>query len=61
VKNADPLKIEIFNLRSDLGEKNDVAAENPQIVAKAREIMRRAHVPSKLFPLGPIDEMGKQN
>jgi len=54
-KNADPLRIELYNLKTDIGEKNDVAAEHPEIVAKAREIMRRAHVPSRLFPLAPID------
>lgn len=55
-KNPDPLKIELFNLKSDLGEKRDVAAEHPELVAKARELMKDSHVPSKLFPLPPLDK-----
>ena len=57
--NPDPLRIELYNLKDDLGENTDVAANNSQIVAQAREIMRTAHVPSKLFPLVPIDPAAK--
>jgi arylsulfatase len=53
--NPDPLKIELYNLKDDIGESRDVAAEQPQIVERMREIMRTEHVPSKLFPLPPVD------
>ncbi len=53
--NPDPLKIELYNLRDDVGESRDVAAENPAIVARLRKIMETEHVPSEVFPLGPID------
>ena len=58
-KNPDPLKMELYNLKDDLGESRDVAAEHPDIVAKAREIMRTSHVPSRLFPLVPFEEAPK--
>jgi arylsulfatase A len=58
--NPDSLRIELYNLKTDLGEKNDVAADNPDIVAKAREVMRQTHVPSRLFPLTPIDGAPKK-
>jgi arylsulfatase len=58
-KNPDPLKIELYNLKDDVGERHDVAAEHPDIVTKAREIMRASHVPSKLFPLVPFEEAPK--
>lgn len=40
---------ELYNLRTDREEKINVAAQNPQIVQKIEEIMRRAHVPSAEF------------
>jgi arylsulfatase A len=49
------LKIELYNLASDIGETNDVAAEHPEIVAKIEEIMRREHTPSEVFPLPSVD------
>ena len=56
--NPDPLKIELYNLKDDVGESRDVAADHPEIVARIRAIMQAAHVPSKLFPMPPIDRQG---
>ncbi len=41
--------IELYNLKDDLGEKNNVAPEHPDIVAKIVQIMDEAHTPSKDF------------
>ncbi|HEX2855611.1 MAG TPA: arylsulfatase [Opitutaceae bacterium] len=38
--------IELYDLESDVGEKNDLAARHPEIVAQAGDAMKRAHVPS---------------
>jgi arylsulfatase len=54
--NPDPLKIELYNLESDIGEQHDVAAEHPEIVAKIARIMREQHTPSKLWPMPPLDD-----
>ena len=51
----DPLKIELYNLKTDIGEQNDVAAEHPEVVEKLRKLMTQQHVPSKDFPFKPID------
>lgn len=51
----DPLAIELYDLESDVGETRDVAGLRPEIVAKAREIFAHEHVPSRLFPMRPID------
>ena len=53
--NRTPLKIELHNLKDDIGEQHDVAGEFPDIVAKVRSIMDKAHTPSKLFPIRPLD------
>jgi len=47
---ADPeAKIELYNLSGDIGEKNNVAAEHPEIVAEMAEIMENARTPSDVF------------
>ena len=54
--NADPLKIELYNLQADIGESKDVAAENPQLVTQMRQLMGQQHTPSELFPIRPLDQ-----
>jgi arylsulfatase len=53
--NPDPLAIELYNLASDLGESQNVAADHPEVVDQMRTIMREARTPSELFPLRPLD------
>lgn len=53
--NPDPLKIELYDLQTDVGESRDVAAEHPDIVRRAAELMKREHTPSTVFPFPPID------
>ena len=53
--NPDPLKIELYNLKDDVGESHDVAAEHAEIVARMRGVMEAEHVPSELFRMSPID------
>jgi arylsulfatase len=47
---------ELYNLADDIGEKNNLAAKQPEIVAKLEKIMKEQHTPSKVFPLKGIDE-----
>ena len=42
---------ELYNLSKDIGEENNVASYNPEIVKKMEEIMKQAHIPSADFPL----------
>lgn len=53
--NPDPLRIELYNLETDVGETTDVSADHPEIVDDFRRIMREARTPSKLFPMQPLD------
>ncbi|MCA9266400.1 MAG: arylsulfatase [Planctomycetales bacterium] len=53
--NGDPLRIELYNLDTDPGERHDVASDHPELVEKLRAAMRAAHRPSELFPFGPLD------
>ncbi|WP_145264004.1 arylsulfatase [Planctomycetes bacterium Pan216] len=53
--NPDPLRIELYDLDADIGETNDVAQANPDVVERIRTAMKEAHDPSELFPIKPID------
>lgn len=50
--------MELYNLATDIGEKTNVAAQHPDIVARIVALMREQHVPSKDFPLPGIDVAG---
>lgn len=41
---------ELYNLSTDIGETNNIALSNPEIVKKMEEIMKQAHTPSEIFP-----------
>ena len=43
--------IELYNLKDDLGENNNVAGEYPDVVARMEKIFRAEHVESELFRL----------
>ena len=49
------LKIELYNIANDIGEKHDVADENPLIVKELAALMKQEHIPSEVFPLIPLD------
>jgi arylsulfatase A-like enzyme len=55
-KNRFPLKIELYDLSNDLGESNNVAAKNPDVVNIVRSVMKEARTQSYLFPFRPIDK-----
>jgi arylsulfatase len=44
-------EIQLFDLSKDIGEKKNVAAEQPEVVEKIRKIMAAEHTPSRLFPI----------
>lgn len=50
------LPMELYNLADDVGEKTDLAAKNPDIVAKIAKIMTDNHTPSMLFPIKALDK-----
>ena len=56
---VDPAKVvvktELYNLKDDLAESKDVAADHPEIVAKLEKLMREQHVPSAEFPFATLD------
>lgn len=50
------MKIELYNLAADIGEKNDVAAQHPDIVKRIEKIMLEQHTPSAIFPFKVLDQ-----
>jgi arylsulfatase len=55
IRHRPDRNIELYNLKNDISEQNNVAAENPQIAAEITRIMKTAHSPSRLFPLPGVD------
>lgn len=51
VRTAAGAPLELYDLREDLGEKNNVAAAHPDVVAHIEEILRTARTESKDFPV----------
>jgi len=48
---AHDQEIELYNLKEDISESQDVATQNPEIVGRIIEILNSARTESKLFPL----------
>jgi len=44
-------KIQLYDLDKDIGEQNDIADANPEILTKMAEIMRTGRTESDVFPL----------
>jgi arylsulfatase A-like enzyme len=57
VKNGPKAKIELYDLAKDPGEKNNLAADKPELVQQAAELMMAHHSPS---PDWPLDGVAKQ-
>lgn len=57
VKNGPKAKIELYDLSKDPGERNNLAADKPELVQQAVELMQANHSPS---PDWPLDGIAKQ-
>ena len=56
-KKASPaLKTELYNLKDDLGQTKDLAADHADVVAAIERIFREQHVASAEFPLAILDK-----
>ena len=51
VKNNPDAPIELYNLKDDIGENKNIAAENPNLVKRIAPLFKEAHIPSRRFPL----------
>jgi arylsulfatase A-like enzyme len=50
-KPLEAKKVELYDLKTDLGERHDIAPDHPDLVQKAESIMRQAHTPSEHWKL----------
>ena len=50
-----PIRTELYDLQNDPTESTDVAAANPEIVARLEALMKAQHTPSEMFPIRALD------
>jgi arylsulfatase A-like enzyme len=50
-----PMTTELFDLATDPHEEHDVAAQQPDLVAKMEAVMKAQHRPSRMFPFAALD------
>ena len=53
---AKTIKTELYNLRLDPSQSQDVAAQNPDMVKQLEAIMRQQHTRSAEFPIPVLDQ-----
>jgi arylsulfatase len=51
--------LQLFDLAKDVGEKNDMAAQQPDMVQRMVRMMAEQHTPSALFPIKVLDQPPK--
>ena len=51
VKNNPNAPIQLFNLKKDIGETKNIAANHPDIIRRITKLFKKAHTPSERFPL----------
>jgi arylsulfatase A len=54
------VETELYHLADDIGERNNVAGEHPEIVARLEKLMDEARTPSEIFPLIPFDKPARR-
>jgi arylsulfatase A-like enzyme len=54
-KGKPNLHTQLYNLRDDPGQKRDVSAEHPDVVAGIERIFLEQHTPSEAFPIPVLD------
>ncbi|HSG71102.1 MAG TPA: sulfatase-like hydrolase/transferase, partial [Planctomycetaceae bacterium] len=50
------VETELYNIADDIGERNNVASEHPELVKKLEKMMTDVRTPSEIFPLIPFDK-----
>jgi hypothetical protein len=53
--------LELYDLKSDPAEKNDLAAQHPEVVKKCSEFLQNARVESEHWPIRPAQPAKKKN
>jgi len=55
VRRSQDSPLELYDLKNDLGEQNDVAVKHPEVVKKIEDYLKTARTESELWPIGKGD------
>ena len=50
--------LELYNLKSDIGETKDLAKDHPDVVRRMEKIMDSSVTPSDRYPIGKLYQCG---
>lgn len=56
MKNGSKSPLKLYHLGKDISETKDVSTQHPEVVAELEKLLREAHVPNKLFPMGALEK-----
>lgn len=60
VLNDPNAPIELYNLKNDISEENDVSSNNPEIIMKIKNILKEARTPSDIFTFSQETYLGSE-
>lgn len=61
VRNGPAAKVEIYDLKADAGEQQDLAAKRPELVERALAIFKEAHVDHPDWPMRTMKQVNEAN
>ena len=61
ISKKKPVTIQLFNLKEDIGEQNDLSKEEPEIVKELLYHMNKSHEHSDLFKFPQLEEFYTQS
>jgi len=60
VRNGPAAKMEIYDMDADPAEKNNLAAQHPELVTRALEIFKEAHTDDPNWPMLTVNDLRKK-
>ena len=60
ISQKEPVTVQLFNIKEDIGEQNDLSKENPEMVNILLQEMNKSHIHSELFKFPQLEKFYSQ-